>query len=165
MQGDQLARRSCYYRLKRPTMPSIKSSSPQLKPSSPSHCSSCRCLNVSLPPKPSHCTWNVTSSRKTTLNCVLNGFSTASSWITARGSVFTSQFQNVTNLLEGDIAHFEATLTPVGDQTMTVEWFYNGQSLKSWAIVNVPCTPSIWLLYYLLKINKQVKREKGDRKT
>ena len=44
--------------------------------------------------------------------------------------VFTSQFQNVTNLLEGDIAHFEATLTPVGDQTMTVEWFYNGQSLK-----------------------------------
>jgi hypothetical protein len=33
-------------------------------------------------------------------------------------------------LLEGDIAHFEATLTPIGDQTMTVEWFYNGQSLK-----------------------------------
>lgn len=47
-----------------------------------------------------------------------------------KAPVFTSQFQNVTNLLEGDIAHFEATLTPVGDQTMVVEWFYNGQSLK-----------------------------------
>jgi hypothetical protein len=47
-----------------------------------------------------------------------------------KAPVFTSQFQNVTNLLEGDIAHFEATLTPIGDQTMTVEWFYNGQSLK-----------------------------------
>ena len=44
--------------------------------------------------------------------------------------VFTSQFQNVTNLMEGDIAHFEATLTPVGDQNMVVEWFNNGQPLK-----------------------------------
>ena len=31
-----------------------------------------------------------------------------------KAPVFTSQFQNVTNLLEGDIAHFEATLMPVG---------------------------------------------------
>ncbi|XP_024080936.1 titin isoform X2 [Cimex lectularius] len=45
--------------------------------------------------------------------------------------VFTSQFQNVSNLSEGEIAHFEASLTPVGDQTMVVEWFYNGKLLEA----------------------------------
>lgn len=41
------------------------------------------------------------------------------------------QFQNLKNLSEGEIAHFEASLTPVGDQTMKVEWFYNGEVLKA----------------------------------
>nr|CAD7404271.1 unnamed protein product [Timema cristinae] len=45
--------------------------------------------------------------------------------------VFTSQFDNLTNLSEGEIAHFEASLTPVGDQSMVVEWFYNGEVLKA----------------------------------
>ncbi|XP_013787479.1 titin-like, partial [Limulus polyphemus] len=45
--------------------------------------------------------------------------------------IFTSQFQNLTNLSEGDIAHFEATLTPAGDQTMVVEWFFNEKPLKA----------------------------------
>ncbi|PSN37209.1 Titin, partial [Blattella germanica] len=40
-------------------------------------------------------------------------------------------FQNLSNLSEGDIAHFEASLTPVGDQTMVVEWFYKGEVLKA----------------------------------
>ncbi|CAG0890532.1 unnamed protein product [Cyprideis torosa] len=44
---------------------------------------------------------------------------------------FTSQFQNLDNLSEGEIAHFEATLTPLNDQTMVVEWFYNGQPIKA----------------------------------
>ncbi|XP_067120871.1 titin [Centruroides vittatus] len=44
--------------------------------------------------------------------------------------VFTSRFENLTNLTEGDIAHFEATLTPAGDQTMVVEWFFKGEPLK-----------------------------------
>ncbi|KAL1117095.1 hypothetical protein AAG570_004423, partial [Ranatra chinensis] len=44
---------------------------------------------------------------------------------------FTSQFQNLTNLNEGEIAHFEASLTPVGDQTMVVEWFFNGKTLEA----------------------------------
>ncbi|EEB18956.1 conserved hypothetical protein [Pediculus humanus corporis] len=44
---------------------------------------------------------------------------------------FTSQFQQLSNLSEGDIAHFEASLTPVGDQTMVVEWFYNGKLLEA----------------------------------
>lgn len=41
------------------------------------------------------------------------------------------QFENLKNLSEGDIAHFEASLTPVGDQTMVVEWFYKGEVLKA----------------------------------
>jgi hypothetical protein len=41
------------------------------------------------------------------------------------------QFENLRNLSEGDIAHFEASLTPVGDQTMVVEWFYKGEVLKA----------------------------------
>ncbi|XP_063986913.1 titin isoform X6 [Diachasmimorpha longicaudata] len=45
--------------------------------------------------------------------------------------VFTSQFENLMNLSEGEIAHFEASLTPTGDQTMKVEWFYNGKSLEA----------------------------------
>lgn len=45
--------------------------------------------------------------------------------------VFTSQFENLTNLSEGEIAHFEASLTPTGDQTMVVEWFYNGKVLEA----------------------------------
>ncbi|KAF0303161.1 Titin [Amphibalanus amphitrite] len=45
--------------------------------------------------------------------------------------VFTSQFQNLSNLSEKEVAHFEATLTPVGDQTMKVEWFYNGKPLEA----------------------------------
>jgi hypothetical protein len=46
-------------------------------------------------------------------------------------SVLFLQFQNLSNLSEGDIAHFEASLTPVGDQTMVVEWFYKGDVLKA----------------------------------
>ncbi|XP_054706308.1 titin-like isoform X2 [Uloborus diversus] len=45
--------------------------------------------------------------------------------------IFTSHFQNLTNLTEGDIAHFEATLAPAGDQTMVVEWFFKNQPLKA----------------------------------
>lgn len=49
--------------------------------------------------------------------------------------VFTSQFQNLTNLTEGDIAHFEASLAPAGDQTMVVEWFYNEKPLKAGMLI------------------------------
>uniref|UniRef100_A0A1B6D7W5 Ig-like domain-containing protein n=2 Tax=Clastoptera arizonana TaxID=38151 RepID=A0A1B6D7W5_9HEMI len=45
--------------------------------------------------------------------------------------MFTSQFQNLSNMSEGEIAHFEASLVPVGDQTMVVEWFYNGKTLEA----------------------------------
>ena len=32
-------------------------------------------------------------------------------------------------LAEGQSAHLEATLTPVNDATMKVEWFYNGRPI------------------------------------
>ena len=37
----------------------------------------------------------------------------------------------MSNIEESEIAHFEAMLTPVGDQTMKVEWFYKGEALKA----------------------------------
>lgn len=44
---------------------------------------------------------------------------------------FTSEFTNLTNISEGEIAHFEAGLIPTGDQSMVVEWFYNGEVIKA----------------------------------
>ncbi|CAL4067925.1 unnamed protein product, partial [Meganyctiphanes norvegica] len=44
---------------------------------------------------------------------------------------FTTEFKSISNMEEGDIAHFEAMLIPVGDQTMKIEWFYKGQELKA----------------------------------
>ncbi|XP_022670614.1 titin-like isoform X6 [Varroa destructor] len=44
--------------------------------------------------------------------------------------LFTSQFTNLTDMTEGEIAHFEAMLSPVGDQTMTVEWLFNGRPIE-----------------------------------
>ncbi|KAK3888336.1 hypothetical protein Pcinc_007597 [Petrolisthes cinctipes] len=45
--------------------------------------------------------------------------------------VFTKPFKNLSNIEEGEIAHFEGMLTPVGDQSMKVEWFFNGEPLKA----------------------------------
>lgn len=44
---------------------------------------------------------------------------------------FAFQPQNISNLGEGEIAHFEASLTPVGDQSMKVEWFFNGKAIEA----------------------------------
>ncbi|ODN04243.1 Titin [Orchesella cincta] len=44
---------------------------------------------------------------------------------------FTTPFENLRNLQEGDLAHFEATLIPVGDETMKVEWFKDGKPIEA----------------------------------
>lgn len=44
---------------------------------------------------------------------------------------FTSQSENLTNLAEGELAHFDATLTPTGDETMVVEWFFNEKAIEA----------------------------------
>ena len=42
---------------------------------------------------------------------------------------FMSQMQNVTGITEMQPCKFECQLAPVGDPTMKVEWFFNGQPL------------------------------------
>lgn len=44
---------------------------------------------------------------------------------------FTSKFNDINDIREGEIAHFEASLIPTGDQTMVVEWFHNEKSLDA----------------------------------
>jgi hypothetical protein len=39
--------------------------------------------------------------------------------------VFTQPLQNLDNLTEGETAHFECRLIPVGDPKLKVEWYRN----------------------------------------
>lgn len=39
---------------------------------------------------------------------------------------FGRALRNQDKLIEGQAVHMEATLTPVNDPTMKVEWFFNG---------------------------------------
>ncbi|KAJ8687530.1 hypothetical protein QAD02_023324, partial [Eretmocerus hayati] len=48
-----------------------------------------------------------------------------------RAPEFTSQSADLSNLSEGELAHFEATLIPTGDQTMVVEWFFNEKPIEA----------------------------------
>lgn len=43
---------------------------------------------------------------------------------------FTSHIQDII-ITEGDKAHFETRLIPIGDPTLTVEWFVNGRSVEA----------------------------------
>ena len=43
---------------------------------------------------------------------------------------FGKPLKNITNLPELKTAHFEATLTPVNDPTMKVEWLHNGKPIS-----------------------------------
>lgn len=44
---------------------------------------------------------------------------------------FGRSLRNQEHLIEGQAVHMEATLTPVNDPTMKVEWFFNGQPIPS----------------------------------
>lgn len=44
---------------------------------------------------------------------------------------FGRSLRNQERLIEGQAVHMEATLTPVNDPTMKVEWFFNGQPIPS----------------------------------
>lgn len=50
--------------------------------------------------------------------------------ITTQAPMFTTSLKNI-DIKEGQRAHFECRLIPVSDATMKVEWFHNGQPLKS----------------------------------
>lgn len=44
---------------------------------------------------------------------------------------FTVQLSGNTQLIEGQSAHFETRLEPMGDPSMTVEWYFNGRPLTT----------------------------------
>lgn len=44
---------------------------------------------------------------------------------------FVTQIQDLDNKVEGESAHFECRLKPVGDPFMKVEWFLNGKPLTT----------------------------------
>ena len=45
--------------------------------------------------------------------------------------VFGRALRNQERLIEGQAVHMEATLTPVNDPSMKVEWYFNGQPIPS----------------------------------
>lgn len=45
--------------------------------------------------------------------------------------VFTQPLQNLDNLTEGETAHFECRLIPVGDPKLKVEWFRNEKPIET----------------------------------
>lgn len=51
--------------------------------------------------------------------------------ITKQRPMFTQPLQNIDCINEGKTAHFECRLIPIGDSSMTVEWFRNGMPLET----------------------------------
>lgn len=45
--------------------------------------------------------------------------------------VFTQPLQNLDKLTEGELAHFECRLIPVGDPRLRVEWFRNEKPIET----------------------------------
>lgn len=50
--------------------------------------------------------------------------------VTRQRPVFTMPLQNIDNIQEGQTAHFDCRLIPVGDPTLKVEWFRNEKLLE-----------------------------------
>lgn len=48
-----------------------------------------------------------------------------------RAPEFTTVFQDILDIGEGQIAHYEASLIPTGDQSMVIEFFYNGKAIEA----------------------------------
>lgn len=55
--------------------------------------------------------------------------------VVAEKPQFGRPLKNIEHLPEGSSAHLEATLTPVNDPTMKVEWFRNGKPIPQGTIV------------------------------
>lgn len=63
---------------------------------------------------------------------------------------FGRPLKNIEHLAEGKMAHLEATLTPVNDPTMKVEWFRNGKpvpqgKIMAEIVVSRNCSKVIYL--------------------
>jgi hypothetical protein len=44
--------------------------------------------------------------------------------------IFTQLLTGPSELIEGQLAHFECRVLPVGDSTLRFEWYVNGKELK-----------------------------------
>lgn len=44
---------------------------------------------------------------------------------------FVTQLNSIDDLVEGQPAHFEATVEPTKDNTLRIEWYHNGRPLQS----------------------------------
>lgn len=51
--------------------------------------------------------------------------------ISKQRPMFTQPLQNIDSINEGQTAHFECRLIPIGDASMTVEWFRNEKPLET----------------------------------
>lgn len=51
--------------------------------------------------------------------------------ISKQRPMFTQPLQNIDSINEGQTAHFECRLIPIGDSSMTVEWFRNEKPLET----------------------------------
>ena len=65
-------------------------------------------------------------------------FSAEGSSASASAPRFTSPISNCV-LKEGENAHFEARLSPTDDPNMSVEWFWNGKTLKAGSRIRTFC--------------------------
>lgn len=54
--------------------------------------------------------------------------------VSAEKPAFTSLLNDL-ELYEGDRARFESCLIPIGDQTLKVEWYHNGQLIPSGIVI------------------------------
>lgn len=57
--------------------------------------------------------------------------------ISKQRPMFTQPLQNVDAINEGQTAHFECRLIPIGDSSMTVEWFRNEKPLETSMIYKI----------------------------
>ncbi len=52
---------------------------------------------------------------------------------------FTVPIANMSDLKEGENAHFEARLIPTDDPTLTIDWYWNGKALKAGSRIRTFC--------------------------
>lgn len=71
--------------------------------------------------------------------------------ITKQRPMFTQPLQNIDFINEGKTAHFECRLIPIGNSSMTVEWFRNEKPLETSKIKKEYLNIYIYTYYDLIK--------------
>lgn len=79
---------------------------------------------------------------------------------------FSAELIGNSQLIEGQSAHFETRLEPMGDPSMTVEWYFNGRPLTTGMFLflqilnrsynslytHAKNSPRIYCYYFFLKV-------------